>query len=241
MPKPTINQTLSAFSDEVDEYLGRNAGFGSTVQGLAEARAQLRAVEAARAAYYDRLKAEQQRGCEFVITDDRKVRLALMERPKQTRRSVPADRVKKYDQRLWQKAKAVVPFVQAKAPHWAKPDAVGYARRVVRPADTLVTLVNGYDDARPVLVELRETEADLVARLGDIGDEAGWDGLPLIFTDEWVVSLRREQYSSDRLREIEPDLWNRLCVETVVEPAPQLKVVPMTGDEIAAWEAENGD
>lgn len=209
--------TLVQFDAAVDAHAGSPQLFAATMRGLRMVRAEAAALASRRAEVFDVLKDYYARG----ITTDRGTHLVLKQttpKPGRVHRAVPSAVLKKACPTLWEQAKVRVPYVQAKS---AEPTAVVSSVRVPRGC-RLATVIEVYQGFAEPAAALRASEASMVARLKKIGADNGWDGLPIEFSDGWLVGLERMQYSSDRLAEIAPETFAALAVDVQRASSPQV-------------------
>lgn len=202
-------ETLQEFSDLIDAHMGAKVGFADHVTGLYLVRADLASIKAARKTANDRVKElaalGETRGGGYEVRQSAPT-------PVVVKRAVPSAAVQKLDKALWAAAKVPTPFVQVK-PHPTAPAAVSSLRLPRMPErGGLAAVIEHLKVNLPGLKDLTEVQQDHLDALDKIGANAGWDGLPIEFADRWLVSLRRLQYDSERLREIAPEAWERLAV-----------------------------
>ena len=79
------------------------------------------------------------------------------------------------------------------------------------------------------LKALREAEQETLGRLEKLAAEFGWDGDLKVFADGWSVQLKRQQYSSEALAAVAPDVFEKLAV-VKVKQAPARVYVGKPGD-----------
>ena len=78
---------------------------------------------------------------------------------------------------------------------------------------------------------LRQVEQDTIAALEKLGAEFGWDGDAQVFSDGWTVQLNRVQFSADKLRELEPEVFDRLAVTKVRATSPRVYIGQISSDD----------
>ncbi|URM86159.1 hypothetical protein SEA_BIGGITYBASS_59 [Gordonia phage BiggityBass] len=152
--------------------------------------------------------------------------------------TVPSAVAKKAAPQVWARAKRTASRVATTPPKTLAVPTVAQLdmRLPAVPAEgerwELRRIVDNYEDASDVPYASDEDAAK--ARLveystdrlgfvppelrGDPGIEPPmWDGTPIVFGDGWKVGLTVTQYDADVLREIAPELWEKLAVQ--VTPA----------------------
>lgn len=160
-----------------------------------------------------------------------------------TVRKVETHTVKKADPKAWERARAVVSYVQVKPPAAFKlavplvPTPSVPANHM--PIDKAVVLLKE-DRAWAVSRELRDEEVELVERLEKLAADFGWDGLPITFADGWTAGLRRLQFSSDKLAELDPALFDQLAVERTQQRPGYVRVVK-ADDDMDPWDELDGE
>lgn len=210
-------ETLMAFSRSLDAHAGTSVGFVDAVVELAAVRARKAVIDARRKQIFEVVRVKFERG--DLVAGEGRMLAQTEPTPVVTTRAVPADVVKKRSLVLWESARVAKPFVQVKPPKLLASSMANEAVQAVGAlppvpdARRAVHDVVALYEAVPPTTELRAREKSLVERLRLIGATYGWDGLPLEFSDKWTVGLDRLEFSSDRLREIDPRLWDALAVE----------------------------
>lgn len=218
---PRTLMTLDQFDATLDAHAGVPVMFAATVRELAKVRAARAVVSAHRKAALDVLKAHYAAGNRLLPGGRVRLRMSIPT-PVITKRTVPSDRVKKLDRRLWAAARVPAPFVAIKPCESellminARAEvAVGELPEPVTIHNGLPRAVAAYQSAPAVAPWTREEEL-LVDRLRTIGTKYQWDGLPIKFADQWNVGLARLTYDSERLRQIAPEQWEQLAIPTQV-------------------------
>ena len=221
-------ETLAAFSAELDSHAGRAVGFADLVADLARTRAQLAQLKAARAAVFEKVKEgylaghRSAAGYQLKQTDPGEAVIY---------RAAESAKVKKADPAAWRAAQAEVGFVQVKPPASVRLAVPEVAVPEVGERAGLEAVVKVYKEAPAweLMRGLRDAEVELITRLDKLAADFGWDGLPLTFADGWTVGLRRRQFSSERLAEVAPELFELLAVAKVRQ-APARVYVAKPGD-----------
>lgn len=237
-PKTTaaLPVTLSQFSDQLDRDLGRRAEFASTVRELYVTRTQLAYLREARRPLFERIVAGYDDGHRIVTGSGYELRCTAAGVP-MVYRAVDSAAAKKADKVAWAAAAVEVPYVSAKAPglvdeqfraalsEW---NLNGLTDFNTAPSLTLAAAVRAYKEhpAWAQLKGLRAVEVTLVTELTALRDDprVDWDGMALTFADGWSASVVRRQYSSERLAEVAPALFERLAVTKVKAAAAHVYV-----------------
>lgn len=228
-------ETLAQFSAQLDAHFGEPSGFADTVMALYVVRAQIARLTRHRQACSSALRIQHDRGVSRVLGSGGTPWELRVSKPTAvvTKRYAPSDRVKKADAKLWAAAKVPKPFLQVKS-HPVRPLRVEVPADIstsstvdvygLEPRD-LVEHIKGL----PPMAPLKETEQAHHDALDKIAANAGWDGLPIEFADFWLVGLRRVQFDSDRLREIDPDAWERMAVDKQYGGTTRLYIANLGG------------
>lgn len=214
--KDVRDVTLDEFETQLREYAGRDVGFADAVRDYWAASKQLAAVEAARKAVFERIKVEHAKGntvVQFRPEDELGPGKVLRQAKPSVRRvpaTVPSARIKRWNGGLWKAARVPTSYMKVTAPPSAR---VAAPEGLAVPDDSakLYDLLKAYE-AMPSAAEFTEAKTDAKIRLAKIAADMGdWDGLPIEFADGWVVGTHALRYSSDKLREIAPDVWEKLA------------------------------
>lgn len=227
--------SLARFARQLDEHAGAAVGFDDLIEELAQTRITIGHLKRTRAELFEQIKGAHALGHTVVIGTGYELRLSVPSEPAMYR-TVPSEVVKRVSVAAWRRAQAEVRFVSVKAPGAITERMAAAAERMpvpdLRQVRTLATVVLAYKEhpAWETLRELRDRETETVERLDALAADFGWDGMPIIFADGWTAGLRRRQYSSERLAEIEPELFARLAV-TKVAQKPAHVYVGRPGDE----------
>ncbi|AEJ92826.1 hypothetical protein SEA_FOZZIE_66 [Mycobacterium phage Fozzie] len=222
LSKTVRPDTLGEFSIAVDEYFGREVGLYETVVNLAAVRFDIARLSERRSQLFDEIKARHARGQRLANLGGGGGRVYLYESVarRAPKRSVPSAVIKKADPKLWEAAKDWAPFVRAGAPKSIIDNGElphGSYRLPPPPhvRDDLDTIVQRYrSEVFDEIRRLGQRESEIVDALNKIRDTTDWDGSPILFADGWEVATRRWQYSSDKLKEIAPGIWDRLAQES---------------------------
>lgn len=219
MATTKIDQTLLGFSRYLDDLAGEELRFAGKVQHLAVMRREVALIQAAKAPIWDTLKGLYESG--RVPTFDGRVLKSTAPTPVTTKRAVPSAVIKKREPRMWEAARVLSPYVSVKA--------VGIDEHITQTeAERAVGTLPTFDDPRypdqvaraylafPKQQPIKDRIEVLAAELRAIAARFAWDGTARVFDDGWTVALTQLKYDSDRLRDISPELWEKLAVETRV-------------------------
>lgn len=222
--------TLDQFSAQLDEEAGEAVGFATAVKALARTREQQKQVKAAREAVKVHVTQAYDIGHRAVSGTPYEIRMSEPGEPTPYR-SVTSDVVKARNPEAWRRNHAVANFVQVKPPSVflsaVKHVDVPADKDFMPPAEAVITL-----EEHPAFAwttrALADAEREAIERLDKLAADFGWDGGaadgPLVFTDGWVVQLKRMQFSGEKLAELEPDVFEELAVTKVKQSAPYLYI-----------------
>lgn len=238
-------QTLSQFSQAIDEHAGRAVGFDGHVRRLFTVRTQMKQIEAARAGVFAHVRKAHQVGHRELRGSDGCVYqiLETQPRPPLVYRAAPSEVVKKANPAAWKAAVVSKNFVQIDAsimekqrvPVIAVPDSSVF----ISPPDAVI--LHRSHPAWEALKQLRTMKMNIEVALGRLATEFGWDGGvkygPLAFTDGWSVQLLRGEYSSDALAEMAPDVFDQLAVTKWRQIKPRVYVRKVDQDD-EDWEGD---
>lgn len=219
-PKGARPETLDEFSAALDDHLNADVGFADAVRDLWVTRQRLANLESARRETFEHVKTAFHTGTRVV--GEFELRETARREP-EVYRAVEAAVVKKHAPAAYAAARTLVSRVSVSAPRGSA-DLVPRDRVPKLPKTvTAEAAVRAYkSDLFSLIKLLKSEEVDLLGRLEKIAAEAGWDGTEQVFADGWKAALKREQFSGERLREIDPDLWDRLAVTKVREQQPRV-------------------
>lgn len=224
-------ETLAQFDAEVRQQIGID-DFAATVQALWVARQRIAALERARKEAYEQVKVAYDSGTRLAAGWE--IRVSRGGQP-EVYRAVDSAEVKKRAPAAYAAARTLVRRVSVTAPKGAEPplpkDRVPRLPKVVT-AEAAMRAYKSEDFG--LLKQLRDDETDLVGRLEKIAADAGWDGEEIVFADGWKAATHRRQFSGERLREIDPDTWNKLAVTKVRENRPRVYVAKPGADDDGA-------
>lgn len=220
-PKPRADDyrpdvTLAQFSAEVDDHLNASVGFADHVLGLHRCRIIGKQISEWRKLTGLQMAVAYERGESRASVGGAvyELRRSAPSAVKVTR-NAPSAEVKKASPTLWKAAHTIKPFATVKSDplHPRRVDVPEGLQLPPLPTseDSLATIIERRK-AAPTDGALRDEEQEHIEALEKIAANAGWDGLPIEFSDRWLVGLRRLQYDSDRLREVDPAAWERLAV-----------------------------
>jgi len=227
-------ETLKTFSATLDEHAGEPVGFDDVVVRLAVTRVAIKQLKAARADLFAHVKRAYEVGHRVVPEAGMELRMTNPGEPTAVR-AVASAVAKKADPDAWKRAQVRKRWVAVAAPasvELACPVIeTPPTREFIAPAEAVILYKE--HPAWEKLRRLADQEEELIERLDKIAANFGWDGEPMVFADGWSVGLVRLQFSSDRLAETDPALFDQLA-ETSVRQAPSRLVVRRvtdTGDE----------
>lgn len=230
-PKGDVRpETLAQFGRILDDIAEREVGFAKTVNTLYVVRTQLGRLKDARAEVFAHVKRAYEIGHRGLGGTPYELRQTAPG-PITAYRAVESAVCKKANVAAWRRAQAVVPFVQIKAPSSVVvPDAVQVpdASGFMDPMTAAVT--HREHPAWAVGKQLRERERYLLTRLEEIGAEFDWPGDLKVFSDGWSAQLTREQFSSDRLAEVDREVFDALAVMKVRQTPPRIYVARRDDD-----------
>ncbi|AHB79380.1 hypothetical protein JAMAL_60 [Mycobacterium phage JAMaL] len=237
-PKGTVRtETLAQFSAALDDHAGQPVGFDVLVRKLFTARAQIKQLEDARKGVFEHVKNAYELGHRVVGGYELKVSHPAPGEPYQ---AVSSAEVKKQAPAAWRRAQAVVPWVSVQAPA-----AVAAAVPVIEAPDgsgfmapEAAVLTHREHPAWKKIKLLKDIEQDAIAALEKLGAEFGWDGDAQVFADGWQVQLNRVQFSAEKLRELEPDVFDRLAVTKVRAVSPRVYIGKISTDEADEMDGE---
>jgi hypothetical protein len=231
-PKGTVRtETLAQFSGALDDHAGQPVGFDALVRKLYTTRAQLKQLEEARKAVFEHVKRAYDVGHRVVGGYELKMTNPA---PGEPYRAVSSAEVKKQAPAAWRRAQAVVPWVSVQAPAAVAaavpvldvPDGSGFL-----PPEQAV-LIHREHPAWQRIKLLREVEQDTIGALEKLGAEFGWDGDEQVFADGWHVQLNRVQFSAEKLRELEPEVFDRLAVTKTRAVSPRVYIGKISSDDM---------
>lgn len=215
----SIALTLDAFSAHLNDLAGENLAFAVDVRRLAVLRRELALIEAAKAPLRDTLKELYASG--RVAEFGGRVFKQIAPTPVTVKRSVPSALIKKREPRLWAAARVLSPYVSVKP--------VGLDEQVTQTrAELAVGTLPGFNDPRypdqvaqaylsfPKVAPIKDQVDVIASRLRAVAARFDWDGTAREFADGWKLALTQLKYDSDRLRDISPELWEKLAVQTQV-------------------------
>jgi hypothetical protein len=220
------SETLAKFSRKVDQHTGRAVGFDRLVIQLASTRMQIAELKRSRAVLFDKIKNAYDAGMRSVGGGEYQLRMTKSAEPT-TYLAVSSERVKRANEAAWERAKIDKQFISVRPPSGvllspnteiAADIAIDAAARLARAAwNDTGELVKAYKEhpAWAVLKSLRDIESETIEQLDKIGADNGWDGYAMTFADGWTVGLRRRQFSSERLEEIAPDVFDQLATPKI--------------------------
>lgn len=212
-------ETLAQFARAIDAHVGRAVAFDKHVSTLHRAKIQLGALAAARKSVHAHVKRARMIGHTIVTGSDGQLYEICETEPKPPirRRAAASAVVKKADEAAWRRATISAPFVQVKAPltvtHSIDPLAAPAEVKFMPPAEAVTVYKThpAWHDLRRLSNMIENTKAALLT----IADLCDWDGGcelgPAVFGDGWTVQLRRREYRSDQLEQVEPALFERLA------------------------------
>lgn len=215
--KDIRRETLTEFSAAVDEHYGKAMGLIDTVRTLAAARTDIARLEARRKEIGAVRDQRFKQGTTIVRTGRGDgVYLYTSSTTSARKKAVGSAAAKKADQALWLQARTWKPFVRAAAPSGVVLPLGTYKLPPVPTRQHDMAMVLSFYGAPcfDVLSDLRERERTAVARLHQLRAQTDWDGAPITFADGWEIGLHRLQYDDEKLRQIAPELWERLAVMT---------------------------
>lgn len=230
-PKGTVRtETLAQFSQELDDHAGQPVGFDVLVRTLYTSRAQLKQLEEARKEVFEHVKRAYEVGHRVVGGYELKVSNPA---PGEPYRAVSSAEVKKLAPAAWRRAQAVVPRVSVQAPQAVAaavpvldvPESGGFM-----PPEEAVRTHRDHPAWKRIKL-LRQVEQDTIAALEKLGAEFGWDGDAQVFSDGWTVQLNQVQFSADKLRELEPEVFDRLAVTKVRATSPRVYIGQISSDD----------
>ena len=230
-PKGTVRtETLAQFSQELDDHAGQPVGFDVLVRTLYTTRAQLKQLEEARKEVFEHVKRAYDIGHRVVGGYELKVSNPA---PGEPYRAVSSAEVKKLAPAAWRRAQAVVPWVSVQAPQAVAaavplldvPESSGFM-----PPEQAVTTHREHPAWKRIKL-LREVEQDTIGALEKLGAEFGWSGDAQVFADGWTVQLNRVQFSADKLREVDPEVFDRLAVTKVRATSPRVYIGKISSDD----------
>lgn len=236
-PVTRYDGTLAELSDQLAEACGITT-FASVTRALAEVRHDLAALRAQRRCHYERLATTvSQRDLERTfLVGDRPRRLRwVTPAPRPGKPSVSSETTWKADSSLWLRSRDLAPLVQVSAP-------VRLAHDVPTPTGRIETVVTDYARLGRDIAAATATETDLAGLLRAIAEQCRWDGQPYTTTDGWKIGTTRLQYSSEKLREVDPDFWNSHATTPAPrQPEPSLRLVSLSDEDQAVYDIDMGD
>lgn len=234
------NISLEQFSKAVDEHYGAPLGFAPAVRRLWLVRAQLAVITKRRQAIFALVKDHYAAGNRVAAVDGASIHLRMTRpAPVVVKKAVPSAVIKKHDKKLWEAARVRAPYVTTIAPLVADDTVLPNpaALPAVPDAGDLPSLVRAYR-AVPKTDGLTSEETDAVDALEKIAANTSWDGQAISFTDGWGVGLVQLRYSSDRLAEIAPDVYEQLAVETTTGGSQRVIIAGSTDPEDTELDGE---
>jgi len=236
-PADLREQTLMQFSAAIDEHAGRVVGFAELAMTLAGTRSQIADLASLRRAWFSKVRDLHRSGVRAVGGVE--LRESTPSVP-EVYRAVESAAVKKVDKMAWQRAQAVVPYVSVKPPaSWKWPDLdVAVPPEPKAAADPSAVGIYRDHPAWQRLKELRQVEEEIIASLSKIGADFGWDGLPITFADGWTVGLSRMQFSGEKLKAIDPELWDRVAVSKIRQTPAKVYLAKGGGDGAVDLDAD---
>ncbi|UXE04437.1 hypothetical protein SEA_FUNSIZED_66 [Mycobacterium phage Funsized] len=221
--KDQRDETLAEFSSAVDAHLGRPAGFARAVADLADVRARIKRIEERRSSIYRELEQRHRArgGGPVLVPSSRGGEPWVLRRTNakvSVTRTVPAEIAKKADRAVYEAARVAKAKLRlVPPPLWRGSGDVDKLPALPNPGTDTGAVIALYRAKQfDVLAELRQLEDDARLALDKIAADCGWDGGetngPILFADGWEIGLRTREYSADRLREIDPALFDRLAV-----------------------------
>lgn len=224
--------TLDQFDAQLNDHAGEAVGFADTVRRLRAVRANLTAGETRRKELREVVAAAHDAGAGRT----NKWRVAVFTGPTRPKPGVPSAVLKKHNPRLWDRARVLTPWVTVTAPPTADP----VDRELWLPPEpgrgSLDPVFDGLSRLSAGMADFRREENELKDRLRDIAHDNGWNGLPIVMADRWTVGLTTLRYSSDALRELDPETFDRLAVTP--EQVTRLRIVPVSREDTYAPDAE---
>lgn len=221
------SETLDQFSATIDAHLGHPVGFAEAVRRLHVVRRQRAQIKAARDAVLEQLRGGYDTGHRVVVGTEYEL-WRPEQKPAKVYRAAESAVVKKADAKAWQSAQVAARWVQVKPPpgEAAVPEV---AVPVLAKSTSLAIATVTYKEhpAWKHGAALAAEADDIIAALDKIGADCGWDGgvdEADVFADGWSVRLWRKQFDSDRLREVDPALWDKVATTKVSQPMPPLLV-----------------
>ncbi|QPX62179.1 hypothetical protein PBI_INDLOVU_64 [Mycobacterium phage Indlovu] len=226
---PTHNMTLDEFDALLNSERGYPVAFAATVKELAVTRAQIKQLDAARSEVFEHVKRAYELGHRVVGSTGYELRQTSPGEPS-AYRAVASAVAKKADPEAWRRAQAAKRWVQVKCPpafELAIPVIDTPSVPEFLPPDQATILYREHP-AWKRRRWLAQDEERLIGSLEKIAAEFGWDGGetdgPVTFTDGWSVQLRTTQYSSERLAETDPALFDALAETKVKQASPRIVV-----------------
>lgn len=196
-----------------------------TVTGLWKVRADLKQADACHTALRAALLRDYHQGVRRVGNSSLQLRPG---RPASTKLTVRARDVERRNKRLYMQSKVRTQRVSVSSTadvipvHWLPDTALPMAptltaEHLARVADRIKGLRAAEDQHKKRLVSIAECL------------DVEWDGADVTFTDRWRTATYVLQFSKDRLREIDPDAYERYLVEVEV---------PATADVLRLTDAD---
>lgn len=227
MASDAVPQTLTQFDAALGAHLGRPAGFADAVVELWTVRQRLTVLKERRSELFAVLREHHARGNS--VAGDMELRES---RPSavRVRRTVTAAAIKKVSPELWERSRVPGPKVAVSAPKTQVRPAVGLSLPAVPgPRTPLHQAVAVYQSC-PGTDVLSEAEKAAVAQLRTIAEQAGWDGMPVAFSDGWKAGLVALTYDAEALRRIDPQTFEALAVDVTTGGSTHVYLARRGGD-----------
>lgn len=222
----TTTISLYQHSDQINQALGKNVAYATTVMARYDVAAMIKALQTARRPLTQLLATRLNRDPEAAALGERMITLpdgtaVLYRRQREgqrERRIAPAEVVKRRYPKLYEASKTLVNYRRVTAPRGYLP-TMELPHPIPRPLhpDTQAAMSTEAVAALtrlPVfdtLTALHQQLVHLDQQLENIAAQTNWDGQRIRYTDGWAVELRRVQYSSDKLAEIAPEVFDQLA------------------------------
>ncbi|WVX88511.1 hypothetical protein SEA_HARVEYSR_66 [Mycobacterium phage HarveySr] len=212
-------ETLDQFSAMLDDFAGRAVGFADAVRELRRFRMAKNVQQARRKAINEALDRHYARG--NVVTGSGLILRRTRPAPATKRAVTDTNLVKRLYPEIYAACRVPTSFVQVKAVDGAVQPYAFHLPDVPESHESL-DRVKAALDAAILPDEVKRGGEAARDRLIEIGDEFGWNGLPLSFADAWSVGLRRLAFDDAVLRSNHPDV--AAACEHVVERSGSSKL-----------------
>lgn len=156
--------------------------------------------------------------------------------------SVPAAVIKKARPHLWEQCRARQRFVTVKPPGPMEATAelwIPATPEILKDPDVIVTCRQKLVDLKRPLELERDTLAQHLYALCQRVGWDWWDGEATVTADGWQIQTAALKYAHERLKALDPELYERLAVE--IPAASRVRRVVREFDPIRDEDLDDGD